>query len=151
VGCFLNGCCYGAPTGLPWGVRFPALSPAGDLHAVHPTQLYETAAALAMCALLWRLYPRRRFAGQTACLFGLLYSTWRFANEFLRDDTGPWRPVFAGRERDLGPLTVFQYMSLLLFVVFAAALLLLARRGRPPYRPEEGAAGPGAPSGRPPR
>jgi phosphatidylglycerol:prolipoprotein diacylglycerol transferase len=23
VGCFLNGCCYGRPTELPWGVRFP--------------------------------------------------------------------------------------------------------------------------------
>lgn len=23
IGCFLNGCCYGKPTGLPWGVRFP--------------------------------------------------------------------------------------------------------------------------------
>jgi phosphatidylglycerol:prolipoprotein diacylglycerol transferase len=23
IGCFLNGCCYGRPTDLPWGVRFP--------------------------------------------------------------------------------------------------------------------------------
>ena len=23
VGCFLNGCCYGKPTNLPWGIRFP--------------------------------------------------------------------------------------------------------------------------------
>lgn len=23
IGCFLNGCCYGKPTQLPWGVRFP--------------------------------------------------------------------------------------------------------------------------------
>jgi phosphatidylglycerol:prolipoprotein diacylglycerol transferase len=23
IGCFLNGCCFGKPTGLPWGVRFP--------------------------------------------------------------------------------------------------------------------------------
>ena len=23
VGCFLNGCCWGKPTDLPWGVRFP--------------------------------------------------------------------------------------------------------------------------------
>jgi len=26
VGCFLNGCCYGKPTDLPWGVRFPYYS-----------------------------------------------------------------------------------------------------------------------------
>ncbi len=23
IGCFLNGCCFGMPTDLPWGVRFP--------------------------------------------------------------------------------------------------------------------------------
>ncbi len=23
IGCFLNGCCYGKPTELPWGIRFP--------------------------------------------------------------------------------------------------------------------------------
>ena len=26
LGCFLNGCCYGKPTELPWGVRFPYYS-----------------------------------------------------------------------------------------------------------------------------
>lgn len=26
IGCFLNGCCYGKPTELPWGVRFPYYS-----------------------------------------------------------------------------------------------------------------------------
>jgi phosphatidylglycerol:prolipoprotein diacylglycerol transferase len=26
IGCFLNGCCYGKPTRLPWGVRFPYYS-----------------------------------------------------------------------------------------------------------------------------
>jgi phosphatidylglycerol---prolipoprotein diacylglyceryl transferase len=29
IGCFLNGCCWGKPTGLPWGVTFPPESPAG--------------------------------------------------------------------------------------------------------------------------
>lgn len=27
IGCFLNGCCYGGPTELPWGVCFPPPSP----------------------------------------------------------------------------------------------------------------------------
>jgi phosphatidylglycerol:prolipoprotein diacylglycerol transferase len=26
IGCFLNGCCYGKPTNLPWAVRFPYYS-----------------------------------------------------------------------------------------------------------------------------
>ena len=37
IGCFGAGCCYGAPTDLPWGVLFP-----GHSHPVHPTQLYST-------------------------------------------------------------------------------------------------------------
>jgi len=28
IGCFLNGCCYGAPCNLPWAVRFPYYSSA---------------------------------------------------------------------------------------------------------------------------
>lgn len=28
IGCFLNGCCYGGPSDLPWSVRFPQGSPA---------------------------------------------------------------------------------------------------------------------------
>lgn len=27
IGCFLNGCCYGSPTDLPWAVQFPYGSP----------------------------------------------------------------------------------------------------------------------------
>jgi phosphatidylglycerol:prolipoprotein diacylglycerol transferase len=28
IGCFMNGCCFGRPTDLPWGVRFPYGAPA---------------------------------------------------------------------------------------------------------------------------
>jgi len=28
IGCFLNGCCWGAPAAVPWAVRFPYASPA---------------------------------------------------------------------------------------------------------------------------
>lgn len=28
VGCFLNGCCFGKPTKMPWGIVFPRGSPA---------------------------------------------------------------------------------------------------------------------------
>jgi phosphatidylglycerol:prolipoprotein diacylglycerol transferase len=59
VGCFLNGCCFGTETNLPWGMVFPVGSQAGDYQLahrleasgigalfskpqpVHPTQLYE--------------------------------------------------------------------------------------------------------------
>lgn len=59
VGCFFNGCCYGLPTDLPWGVTYPYGSLpyldqfsrgwilfAAQSLPVHPTQLYEALAGL---------------------------------------------------------------------------------------------------------
>jgi len=56
VGCFLNGCCYGRPTRLPWGVVFPPDSFAGLEFGpvpVHPSQLYFAAAGLVLFLLAW--------------------------------------------------------------------------------------------------
>ncbi|UCE99143.1 MAG: prolipoprotein diacylglyceryl transferase [Planctomycetota bacterium] len=39
IGCFLNGCCFGKPTNLPWAVRFPYHSP---LH-IHSPAYYSQA------------------------------------------------------------------------------------------------------------
>jgi len=44
IGCFLNGCCFGKPTDLPWGVRFPynsfayfsQVNPDADRHRLEP-------------------------------------------------------------------------------------------------------------------
>jgi phosphatidylglycerol:prolipoprotein diacylglycerol transferase len=62
VGCFLNGCCYGRPTSLPWGVVFPHDSFAtlefGN-QPVHPSQLYNALAGLLLFVLFQSL--RRRF------------------------------------------------------------------------------------------
>lgn len=159
LGCFLNGCCFGRHTDLPWAVTFPPksyvhyhqlteglISGGEACRPVHPTQLYELAAALAIFAALWALYPRRRFAGGIACLFGLLYAGWRFVNEFFRADSGPWRPG----GRDLGPLTVFQYMSIPLLVLFAVLLAGLWRRGRAPYAPPDERPAPPRPAGKGP-
>jgi hypothetical protein len=66
IGCFLNGCCFGKLTGLPWGVSFPAgslvyayqvdhgwlSSSASWSLSVHPLQLYLCLAALAILAIL---------------------------------------------------------------------------------------------------
>ena len=63
VGCFLNGCCYGRPTRLPWGVQFPADSFAGleyGTATVHPSQIYFALAGLALFGTAWAL--RRRLA-----------------------------------------------------------------------------------------
>ncbi len=45
IGCFLNGCCFGTPTDMPWGISFPEgsipFSVFGDQH-LHPAQIYPS-------------------------------------------------------------------------------------------------------------
>lgn len=82
IGCLLNGCCYGAPTSLPWGIscaHYP-----GQL--VHPTQLYETVACAILATLLMWFWTRRRRDGQVAFFAVVGYALWRFCNEGLRGD-----------------------------------------------------------------
>lgn len=82
VGCFLNGCCKGIPTDLPWGVTFYSilgevdLGPLGVVNfnpPAHPTQLYELLGAAA--GVPFALWAVRRF-----CLPGggrfLCYGAW---------------------------------------------------------------------------
>ena len=104
LGCFLGGCCFGVHTDHPFGLSFPAFSPASEsqwraglLEAphlpslpVHPTQLYEALGCLAITAfLLFWLRPRKRFDGQVFLSFIALYATLRFALEYWRaDDRG---------------------------------------------------------------
>lgn len=80
-GCFLNGCCYGAQTRVPWGVVFPE-----DPGAVirHPVQLYYAFGALLIAAALMAA-DRRRPAGRAFLwpLFMILYALLRiFADPF---------------------------------------------------------------------
>ena len=66
TGCYLNGCCYGRPTELPWGVVFPHDSFAGlefGSVPVHPTQLYFAAAGAGLFLLAWGLRRRVRVPG----------------------------------------------------------------------------------------
>jgi phosphatidylglycerol:prolipoprotein diacylglycerol transferase len=82
MGCFFNGCCYGSECDLPWAVRFP-----GHPAAVHPTQLYEAAAALAIAAALYLVVrPRKRAHGEVFAALLVSYGVVRFLLEVLRDD-----------------------------------------------------------------
>lgn len=100
LGCWLAGCCHGAPTTLPWAVRFPAGAPATVLQQglrllprsaawslpVHPTQLYDAAFDVLLLALLWRLRDRMRTPGSLFRVYLLAYAAFRFACEFVRGD-----------------------------------------------------------------
>ena len=127
-GCFAAGCCWGKPTTLPWGMKFTELG--HEITGVpinvylHPTQLYESFAMLAVFVFLLWLHKRKHFSGQVILAYALLYSIVRFLVEFVRDDP---RGDILGLTTLTG-LSTSQMISLIVGV--AAVVMLIVRRRR---------------------
>lgn len=87
IGCFLNGCCFGRPSDLPWGMTFPLISLAGsilpDVH-LHPTQLYSSFYGLVILIVILLLDRKPRFDGFLLSVFFMLYGVFRFVVDFMR-------------------------------------------------------------------
>ncbi|KPJ68453.1 hypothetical protein AMJ44_06465 [candidate division WOR-1 bacterium DG_54_3] len=93
VGCFLNGCCFGLPTKVPWGVVFPPGALAHSYfpgESIHPTQLYSSASMLLVFIIVVMLYRHKRFDGYIFFWWIILYSIYRFLVEFLRFSPIHW-------------------------------------------------------------
>jgi phosphatidylglycerol---prolipoprotein diacylglyceryl transferase len=140
IGCFLVGDDYGRPTDAWFGVAFPKGAPPTTADAlrdfgvavdpsipgdqilrVHPTQLYETGAALIMFAILMRLNKRPHRRGLAWGLFLIMLGIERFLVEIVR----------AKDDRFFGPFTVAQLISVL--IVIAGAIWMW--RAGPPIAP----------------
>ncbi|MEK9657641.1 MAG: prolipoprotein diacylglyceryl transferase [bacterium] len=82
---FINGELYGRVTTLPWGMVFPTGGPLPR----HPSQLYEAVLEgliLGLCLYRYSKTPHHiQHPGNLACLFALLYSSFRFIIEFVRE------------------------------------------------------------------
>jgi phosphatidylglycerol:prolipoprotein diacylglycerol transferase len=146
VGCFLNGCCFGATTDLPWAITFPAGSLPWLHHVhngwlsaeaarslpIHPAQLYAVLDGVILLGLLTAYYPHRRRDGEVMALLMVCYPVTRFLIERLRDDEG----VF------LAGLTISQFISAVLFPCGLATWWYLSRQplGRYADRVEAGSA-----------
>jgi phosphatidylglycerol:prolipoprotein diacylglycerol transferase len=127
VGCFLNGCCHGVPTSLPWGVRFlarPALLGRELTPPSHPTQLYASIASLIVFGIILLLRDRVRVPGQLFGTYLAIYGLQRFIIEFWRAGAS------ATTVGALGGLTEAQIASFALAVAAAGAVIYLNRRGR---------------------
>lgn len=114
VACFVGGCCYGAPTTLPWGCIFPVHDPSGI--ARHPTQIYEAIFHGIAAAVMMLLKRRDMFRGQLAKLYIISYCVYRFVTEFIRPEPRVW-----------GELTFYQWLTLALVPTFAVLWLLSYR------------------------
>jgi hypothetical protein len=99
MGCFFAGCDFGRPTSLPWGLRYPTMTPAfraqldaGLVQAsaqqtlpVHPAQLYEALIGLVVLVVTLRMRSSRR-DGDRFVVAVLLYAVGRIAVDVVRGD-----------------------------------------------------------------
>lgn len=119
IGCFLNGCCYGIPTNLPWAVQFPSEAVPGTLTPPsHPVQIYAFFISLVIYFILVKVENKRRFVGQVFFTYILLYGIYRFFIEFLRKGVTA-EIAFLG-------LTQAQVVSLIMILV--SGVILFAKR-----------------------
>jgi phosphatidylglycerol:prolipoprotein diacylglycerol transferase len=96
LGCFAAGCCYGAPWAPPFCVTYThpeALAPLNV--ALFPSQLFASAAGIAVCAVLVAYRPHRRAPGQVFWLYLTLASVARLAEDAFRGSSAklailPW-------------------------------------------------------------
>jgi phosphatidylglycerol---prolipoprotein diacylglyceryl transferase len=91
LGCFSAGCCYGTESHLPWATTFTnpiahafSNTPLGI--PLHPVQLYNTFANLAVMAVLLLVRPKRAFQGQILALYFLVEGLGRVITETWRGD-----------------------------------------------------------------
>jgi len=117
IGCFSAGCCYGVPTELPWGIKFPFQGgrphPFSDTF-IHPTQLYEALLNFINFLFLLLLWRKKKFHGQIFALYLINYGMIRFFVEFLRNDGG--RGYIIKSSSKFLSLSIPQLISVLLIV-----------------------------------
>jgi len=95
IGCTINGCCYGTPTSLPWGIGYENEASYGykasqallEGMGLHPTQVYEIMFLLIVFGVLLKLRGRFKPDGSLFLVYLSLYSLWRLGSDFLRYGT----------------------------------------------------------------
>lgn len=103
-GNFVNVEAYGTKTTLPWRM---GIYEAGKYIEVHPTFLYESLVCLIISIILCTIKHKRRFKGQIACTYLILYSFERTFVEGLRTDS-----------LMLWNIRISQVLSVAIFIIF---------------------------------
>ncbi|MBU8932597.1 MAG: prolipoprotein diacylglyceryl transferase [candidate division Zixibacteria bacterium] len=128
IGCFLNGCCFGTPTDLPWGMSFPAGSlPYFAYHdaALHPAQLYSSLYGLGLFLVLHYMMKRRAFVGQLVAILFMVEAIFRFAIEYVRYYEDAMHFSFDGLEP-----TYNQLISVVMFLAGLGIYIWQNKHGR---------------------
>jgi phosphatidylglycerol---prolipoprotein diacylglyceryl transferase len=137
AGCFLNGCCYGKVSHLPWAIQFPngsyawyqqfheGLVGATDKSLpVQPTEIYHGLLNLLLYFGLAWLFRHKKFDGQVFATYLIGYAIFRAFVECFRGD---YPPDHIHHVLGLS-LTPGQLVSIPLFIVGLALAAILSRR-----------------------
>jgi len=111
IGCFLNGCCYGKPTDLWIGVKFPFLE-----KKVHPTQLYYSFLYFILFLILYNISRKERKDGEIVGIYLVCFGLIRYFVDFLRGDLLP--TIFGLKLTQFIGIFIFMVGSILLSVIF---------------------------------
>ena len=122
LGCLSAGCCYGKPCSLPWAIKFTNPESLAPLDIpLHPTELYHCLSDfLIFLFLFFIVRKRRKFYGEIAIFYGILYSTGRFIVEIFRGDP----------RGHFGIFSTSQLISIIIFIISCAAYFIFKKRGK---------------------
>ena len=118
-GNYINGEAHGGPTSLPWGIMVDGVK-------VHPTFLYESIWDFGIFILLWMFRKKKKYEGQIAIYYIILYSLGRFFIEGLRTDS-----------LMIGPLRMAQVISLVGVIGGIIAHIYLSKKNNNNTNEEE--------------
>jgi phosphatidylglycerol:prolipoprotein diacylglycerol transferase len=123
IGCFLNGCCFGLPSKVPWAITFPPGSYSNFVfpnESLHPSQLYLAAAGIGLFILLLVMDRKPRFDGWLFWSYIAFDATLRFLIDFTRyyDATS-----YLGK---VGPLA-FNVNQVFSVVLILASIVMIRR------------------------
>ena len=111
-GNYINGEAHGGPTSLPWGIMVDGVK-------VHPTFLYESIWDLGIFIFLWFFRKHKKYEGQLAIYYLILYSLGRFFIEGLRTDS-----------LMIGPLRMAQVISITTIIVCLILHKILSKKNK---------------------
>ncbi|WP_110955834.1 prolipoprotein diacylglyceryl transferase [Anaerosinus massiliensis] len=125
IGCFFNGDAYGKPTEAWYGIIYQPGTPA--FHAwgatsLVPAELMEAGIDLLILPIVLWIFRKKKFDGQVALTYFILYSLARFGLEFLRTDS-----------LMIGGFKAAQLTALLTVLVAASLWIWNFRKGQKSY------------------
>jgi len=129
IGCLANGCCYGQPTHIPWGIEYGSGTLVWNHQhelgvtslAVHPVPIYYIVSGISTLFLLYLVRHKKLASGNRLLISLLLLLMGRFIADSFRD--GATMPMIG---QTVGGLLIIQWI--ILAMMFIGVLVMMYRQ-----------------------